>query len=78
MQPPTGIGGRLHVLAECEQKKRWLRVILLNCNRSYVLHSLHMPHSNTDFALIFFVRSGHIFLKTLDEDEYKGIFEIQQ
>lgn len=31
---------------------------MLNGNRGYVLHSLHMTHSNTDLTLIFFSSFG--------------------
>jgi len=35
-----------------------LKIKDLNCDCCYVLHSLHMPHSNTDFAAEIFSSFG--------------------
>jgi len=43
---------------------------LLNGNRSYVLHGLHMTHSNTDFTLIFFSSFGtHLLCNLIDQTD---------
>ena len=46
-------------------KEDLLKIKDLNCDCCYVLHSLHMPHSNTDFTFIFFSSFGTHLLSNI-------------